>query len=271
MTNLTNETLNAEMNEVVNELRKSYQIVERKSAEARLTLYELIADCVNFYHFLRNNVEYEIAFKSIIEFEFRKQSTLATLITKMIVGASNKNAYAYAKTMEAVIAAQVNDSSLDIVSWIEARGGINRIVHNMKSSTDSESLRKQEIEAGRYAKLFGVSIAIDAFECDELQAAFSEKSEVVVLLSRDATTRNMSLVFFDNDDNHVEAMYQQFGKFVMKQDSYAANKKNAEETIRRKNESSRTSVLEALRQIDFSSTKRSDSNNNESENLEMCA
>jgi hypothetical protein len=57
----------------------------------------------------------------------------------------------------------------------------------------------------------------------------------------------------------------------MKQDSYAANKKTADEAIRRKNESSLTNVLEALRQIDFSAAKRNESHNDESENLDMCA
>jgi hypothetical protein len=270
-TNVIDNAVTNEVNAIVSALRIEYADAERKSAEARRALYELIADCVNFYHFLRESVEYEIAFKSIIDFEIRKQSALTTLIAKMIVGASNKNAYAYAKTMDAVIAEQSSDKSLDVAAWIEARGGVNKIVHNMKSSTDSETLRKQEIEAGRYANLFGVSVAIDAFECDELQSAFSEKSEVVVLLSRDAKTRKLSVVFFDNDDDSVEAMYRQFGKFVMKQDSYAANKKTADEAIRRKNESSLTNVLEALRQIDFSATKRNESHNDESENLDMCA
>lgn len=248
----------------VEELRNIFQLVERKSDDARQALYGLLSDCVDFHKLLNAEAGYQAAFKRVIDFKWNKHAKLTILIAKTVFGVANKNAYAYSKVMDAAISAGIdNEGAQTVAQWLEQSGGVNRVIRNTQSSSNAAEERKQRIEVGRNAKLYGVNCKLDAFHSAELERTFGDSSEVVLLLSRDAKTGKISLIWRADDEALVEAMYEDLGSGIMKLESYHEKKLKVEKLLRKKHAAENQAVLDELKKLTTLSKLRAASNNNE--------
>lgn len=261
------EAMINDMKIVVEELRATYRVVWEKDEEARKALYGLISDCVDFSRLLNNEVKYQDAFKRIINFRWNKHTKLSTLITKMVFGVSNRNAYAYAQVIDAAIKSGIdNEGDVKVVDWIEQNGGVNKIIRNTKSSTQASEDRKYRIEVGRNAKLYNINCVIGEFECAELSRAFQkDKHEVVVLLSRNAKTGKLSLVWLNDSDEKIEAMYEDFGSMIMTKESYHENKLKVAKIIQKQKNAANKKVLDELKRISYNSKSKLKSSNDDNQ------
>lgn len=256
-----------DMKIVVEELRATYRVVWEKDEEARKALYGLISDCVDFSRLLNAEVKYQDAFKRIINFRWNKHTKLSTLITKMVFGVSNRNAYAYAQVIDAATKAGIdNEGDVKVADWIEQNGGVNKIIRKTKSSTQASEDRNYRIEVGRNAHLYGIRRKIEEFECAELSRTFSDgKSEVVVLLSRNAETGKLSLVWLDNSDEKIDMMYEDLGLKIMSKEAYHENKLKVAKIIQKQKSAADKKVLDELKRISYNSKLRSKSNDDDDE------
>lgn len=254
-----------DMKIVVEELRATYSVVWEKDEEARKALYGLISDCVDFSRLLNAEVKYQDAFKRIINFRWNKHTKLSTLITKMVFGVSNRNAYAYAQVIDAATKAGIdNEGDVKVADWIEQNGGVNKIIRKTKSSTQASEDRSYRIEVGRNAKLYGISCKIDEFECAELSRTFSkDKSEVVVLLSRNAKTGKLSLVWLNDSDEKINMMYEDLGEMIMRTEAYHEKKLKVAKIIQKQKNDASKKVLDELKRISYNSKLKSNNDDNE--------
>jgi hypothetical protein len=256
-----------DMKIVVEELQATYKVVWEKDEEARVALYGLISDCVDFARLLNTEVKYQDAFKRIINFRWNKHTKLSTLITKTVFGVSNRNAYAYAQVIDAATKAGIdNEGDVKVADWIEQNGGVNKIIRKTKSGTQASEDRNYRVEVGRNAKLYGVTCKIDEFECAELSRTFSkDKSEVVVLLSRNAETGKLSLVWTDDSDEKINMMYEDLGEMVMRTETYHERKLEVAKIIQKQKNDANKKVLDELKRISYNSKSKLESSNDDHE------
>jgi hypothetical protein len=217
---LTEVDVAATVESTLGELRKQYSAWRTHQTESDNMLYVLLENCLDFYYFLRQNEQYEAAFKSLCHFKWNAKSKVTLLIAKAVFGEKTKMSNAYARAIEKAALQQVSkEGQPSMLSWLQASGGVNGVIRNdnpQKSAT--AALRDQKEEVGRNYRRYKVRCRVEPFVNKQMANFIS--GEWVLLCRVNSSSGEVEVVYPTQNEQLVSALYSEFGGNIMQSDSY---------------------------------------------------
>jgi hypothetical protein len=216
--NTSNDVTNS-VTEAVQKLKSEYEIWQRHQKDSDNMLYVLLENCLEFYYFLRQNEQYESAFKSTCHFKWNGKAKITQLIAKSIFG-DNKRASVYARAIETAALQKIGkDGQTSMLAWLQSNGGVNGVIRSENpNKSASSALKDKEEEVGRNAERYGVRCKITPFINEEFKAFPS--GDWLFLCSVCKTTGEIKMKWFSQTESLVNSAYAELGSHVMNSQNY---------------------------------------------------
>jgi hypothetical protein len=212
--------LSATVEQTVSELRKQYSAWRTHQAESDNMLYVLLENCLDFYYFLRQNEQYESAFKSFCRFKWTAKTKVTLLVAKAVFGENTKMVNAYAKAIEKAAENKVGmDGVHNMLGWLQSNGGVNGVIrsNNPKQSATAVMADKKE-EVGRNHRRFNKVCAIKPFVNTQMAKLIS--GQWLLLCDINSSSGEVEVIYPTRADKIIKLVYSEFGEAIMQCDSY---------------------------------------------------
>jgi hypothetical protein len=200
-------------------LREQYSAWRKHQAESDSMLYVLLENCLEFYYFLRQNEQYESAFKSLCHFKWNAKTKVSLLIAKAVFGEKTKMSNAYARAIEKAALEQVGRAEQpSMLGWLQANGGVNGVIRNENpNKSAAAALRDQQEEVGRNYSRYNIACRIQPFENKQMGSLVVGEWALLCKISSDG---RVEVVHPSQNEEVVGALYSEYGGLIMKTDSY---------------------------------------------------
>lgn len=216
--NTSNDVTNS-VTEAVQKLKSEYEIWQKHQKDSDNMLYVLLENCLEFYYFLRQNEQYESAFKSTCQFKWNGKAKVTQLIAKSIFG-DNKRASVYARAIEAAALQKIGkDGQASMLAWLQSNGGVNGVIRSQNPNKSATSvLRDKKEEVGRNAEKYGVRCRLTPITDEQFKQL--ESGEWLCVLSINQSKGEGTVKYLSQTDTLISAAYSEFGGYIMTRPSY---------------------------------------------------
>jgi len=212
--------LTAPVQTALSKLREEYSTWQRHQADSDNMLYVLLENCLEFYHFLRQNERYESAFKSVCEFKWNAKTKVTTLIAKSVFGDKNKKSSVYARAIEAAVSCKVGrENEPSMLAWLQANGGINGVIRSENPNTSARAaLQDKKEEVGRNSSKYGIRCKVSPIVNENVKVLTT--GEWLILCHVDQVAGELEVIFPTQSETLINLAYSEFGGSIMETDAY---------------------------------------------------
>jgi hypothetical protein len=230
-------------------LREQYSAWRKHQADSDNMLYVLLENCLDFYYFLRQNEQYESAFKSLCDFKWNAKTKVTLLIAKAVFGEKTKMSNAYARAIEKAALEKIGkDNQTSMLAWLQSNGGVNGVIRNENpSKSATAALQDQKEEVGRNYSRYKIRCRIEPFV--NKQMAQLMDGEWAILCRVNSSSGQVEVVYLTQTKEVVGSLYSEFGASIMASPAYKNRRIAVEAEIALERAQAADMVGEELRRI----------------------